>query len=486
MNARLCPLPLALDRPARSIAIFVRTASVAIFLGLFFFAVGAHAADKKVPADCGFSDAQFDPATDVHAVDEYGDAVAELLKQEKFSELDCMANAARAGKTRFSGSYWKLAGFYVGLESPRPGHPTQDDWKKHIQLVERWAHENSHSITARVALAESYINYAWDARGDGSADSVSDSGWKLFGERIAKAKEILDEASTLKDKCPEWYYAMEWVAQGQSWDLPRIKALLDEAVAFAPDYQYSYRFYAYLLLPKWFGEDGDGECFAEEAANKIGGDAGDILYFQIGTRLLCGCKDESEFAHFSWPRLQKGFNALQTKYGSSLNNDNKYALMAIRSNGWVEAESAFQRIGDNWDKDVWTNHDWFQQNRDTAAQLGPVQARARAFRQVAEVNVKTPAGKAYLADFNPKFVPFEQSCLSDASGAPKSEVLIQVGASGSVEETHTEKPPDAFAQCVMKALYVSYLKKETPFPPPPAASYKLILEIDPASLSAAK
>jgi hypothetical protein len=39
--------------------------------------------------------------------------------------------------------------------------------------------------------------------------------------------------------------------------------------------------------------------------------------------------------------------------------------------------------------------------------------------------------------------------------------------------------------CLMKTLYESYVKKETPFPAPPKEEYKMILEIDPTTLNAA-
>jgi hypothetical protein len=488
MNTKQCSFPvIALVRAARTVAVTRRYAGVMAFLLLFSYAFCARAAEKNDQPSahsCGFSDEQFDPATDVHAIDEYSDAIAQLLMQEKFSELDCMADAARIGKTRFSGGDWKLAKIYIGVDSPRPGHPTQEDWKNHMQLVERWTHKNSRSITARIALAESYIGYAWDARGDGYSDSVSDSGWKLFSGRISKAKLILDQASMLKTKCPEWYLVMEQVAQGQSWDLSQLNGLLNQAVAFEPDYQYYYRVYAYLLQPKWFGQEGDAARFAEDTANKTGGDSGDILYFQITNKVLCAC-NESEFGHFSWPRLQKGFAALEKEYGPSLINENAFALMATKSSDWVAADPAFKQIGDSWNQDLWRTQDWFKQMRDAAAQYAPIQVKARVYRQEAEANVKSPAGKAYLADFNPRFAAFEQSCVDSTANASKSEFFVQVGKDGDAEDAHVEGLPDAFTACIMKALYASYLKKETPFPPPPAPSYRLILAVDPASLNAA-
>jgi len=126
----------------------VRVATIATVLLTFSHATHAAAADEKGQAaasPCGFSDAEFDTTTDVRALDEYRDAIAQLLKQEKFAELDCLADAARAGKTRFPGGGWKLRNIYIGLEDPRPGHPTEEDWQQHLKLVERWMSSNPRS-----------------------------------------------------------------------------------------------------------------------------------------------------------------------------------------------------------------------------------------------------------------------------------------------------------------------------------------------------
>ena len=475
-------------RGLHNLALTTSVVSSICLLFVLSYAQKALAVDEKPqPAarSCAFSDAEFDPAKDVHALEEYKDAIAQLLKQEKFAELDCLADAARTGKTRFSGGAWKLRNIYIGLHSPRPGHPTQEDWSQHLDLIERWSSHNPQSITARIALAESYTRYAWDARGGGYSDSVSDSGWKLFGERMAKAKEILDNASTLSRKCPDWYVGMQLVAQGQGWDLPKATALFEKAVAFEPDYQYYYRVYAEYLQPKWSGKEGDPAHFAEAAADRIGGDNGELLYFLISEGILCGCQ-EQEFGHFSWPRLQKGFAALEKKYGTSLISVNAFALMASKSGDFEAAKPAFDRMGDNWNKDLWVTEAFFKSERDIATQMAPMQARARAYRHEAEANMKTPAGQAYAAELRPKLTAFEQPCLTESNGNyAKFEFLLQVGKDGSVEEAHTETPPSEFPQCLMKALYAAYLKKETPFPIPPKEAFRMILEVDPTTLNAA-
>jgi hypothetical protein len=462
-------------------------AGIAVLMLVFSHAgFAADAKEKMPPKFCAFHDDGFDPATDVHAFDRYQDGIAQLLKQERFADLDCVADAARSGKTRFTGGTWKLVEIYSGLEKPRPGHPTEEDWQLHFRLLDKWAVKNPQSVTARIAMAESDTSYAWDARGSGYTDSVSASGWKLFEQRLEKAQAILEKAWSLPTKCPEWYLAMLDVAQGEGWDLSQQTALFGKAAAFDPTFQSYYRNHVIQLLPKWSGEEGDAAVFAGEAADKVGGEAGDILYFQIADKILCACNDP-EFGHFSWPRVQKGYAALEKKYGSALLNVNSFALMASKANDLVIADAEFKRMGDNWNKDLWVTEAFFKSERDIAAQMAPMQTLARSFRQEAEANMKTPEGKAYLADFNPKFTAFEQPCLKESNGdTSKFEFFIQVGKNGSADEAHTEKPPNAFTLCIMKALYLSYLGKQTPFPPPPTGPYKMILEIDPTTLNAAK
>src|SRR5262249_26437364 len=159
----------------------------------------------------------------------------------------------------------------------------------------------------RIALAKAYTQYAWKARGDGMSDTVSQNGWKLFADRLQKARETLEQAASLSTKDPEWYAAMQSVSLGESWDLKRSNALFEEAIKFEPVYDAFYRNQAVYLRPQWNGEKGDSAKVAEQGADRIGGSEGDILYFQVAKELVCTC-DESEFNQMSFARVQKGFD----------------------------------------------------------------------------------------------------------------------------------------------------------------------------------
>ena len=111
----------------------------------------AGSASKKIGSHehvCKAAEPEFDDGADVHAVKEYKDSIAQLLKQERFEELECIANPVRESKARFSGGAWKLHRLYSGLDEPQPGvHATEVDWKKHSARLKHWVALMPDSIT---------------------------------------------------------------------------------------------------------------------------------------------------------------------------------------------------------------------------------------------------------------------------------------------------------------------------------------------------
>jgi hypothetical protein len=449
------------------------------------------AADNRATQQpCELSDSDFDPATDVRAFEEYQDAIAQLLTLGEFTKLDCLADAARTGKTRFPGGSWKLRNIYLGLNSPVRGHATDLDWRQRLDFIQQWIDLQPRSITARIALAESYVGYAWFARGDGPPNTVSESGSRLFRERLEKSRTILTDASSLRDKCPEWYVAMQQVAQGQGWDIIRFKDLFAQAISFETGYDGYYRAFVDYLRPTSRGAEGDAAKaerdaaeFAQETANRVGGDAGDILYFYAAEQIVSPYENHG-FQHFSWPRLQKGFLAIEKQYGVALTDLNSFALMASKNADWVVADETFKRIGENWDEKSWASEECFQQNRGWAAALAPGQVQARIYRREAEKNLQTRKGRAYEAKIRPKLATFEESCSPQASGQPKFDLLMQVGRLGGLQESHTDIERNPFTICLIQLLEATFIKKETPFPRPPKDGYRVLVNIDPANISA--
>lgn len=282
----------------------------------------------------------------------FAQEMSQSLAGEDFAKLEKAADTARSEKTRFAGGVWKLFVFYEAVSSPAD---TRSDaaWQAHLVKLQRWITAYPQSITARIALAETYHGYAWLARGSGYANKVTDDGWKQMADREEMARTTLVEAASLEAKCPHWYEAMQHVALGQGWDKARLRELLDAAVAFEPGYYHFYREHANMLLPRWFGQDGDAEAFAEEVSTRVGGKQGAFLYFELATVLNCLCDGEDHLSTMSWDKIREGYAALVELYGTSKLKRNRFAMMAAKARDKASAERAFAEIGDDWDANTW-------------------------------------------------------------------------------------------------------------------------------------
>ena len=467
-----------------------RCHSIPVFFLLLIAACGLATADvaKAKPSPCALTDAEVaglsgDASTDIHAVSDYSKTVNDLLKAGKFRKLDCLADSVRSRKETFPGGMWKIHTIYSGLAKP-PLHATQEDWNRHIKLLQLWVSSRPRSITARVALAESYVNYGADARGMGLADTVSESGWKLLKERTAKAKRILERASTLSAKDPEWYFAMQTIALG-NWEPDARQALLDQAVKFEPAYYYYYRAHAYSILPKWGGEEGEAEKFVQTAADRIGGDAGDILYFRVAGTLVCGCPNEPQLK-LSWPRIQKGFAAVEKQNGTAPENWNLLAHMALSFGDAAVADKLLVKIGDQWSEDIWQISSAFESAKQWAIQMRPFVAIRQTAEESAEANLNTPTGQLYKTTFDENIHTWMQPCVEASAGSDLGyfELLIKVGKEGEIEDINgTGASP--LMQCLGHKLHDFQNSKQVVFPPPPQPDYWFRLDFDSESSTSA-
>lgn len=426
--------------------------------------------------EAGLARSNSDDRNDIQEFADYQKAIAQLFEQDKFAELDKIANSARSRKEKFPGGFWKLHTIYSAIEKPRL-HATEEDWQDHLERLRRWVSANPDSITARIALAKSYASYAWSARGDGFADTVSASGWRLFSERLQTAKDILDQASVLRVKCPEWYVAMQTVALGQSWDLSQAQELLEQASRFEPGYYY--RSHANFLSPRWNGGEGDSATFAKQVADRIGGSAGDIVYFQIASAISCHCVDEEMLSSMSWRRIQRGFTELEKQFGTSGINVNAMAYLAIKKPDAIVADRMFRRIGDNRDDEVWSQK-YFDQVKSWAAMVSPGLASQQLIKETAHAHIQSPEGARYAKEVSSRLAPLLQDCSNSTKGDSVVFTLyIEINKDGGMEQMMVTSEMSPTARCSFQKMNEWQVANATPFAPPPQASYWLSFEIDP-------
>ena len=430
-------------------------------------------ADRQQPVSVGNVNADLNATmTALAERDEaaYATRLRTQLEQERFKVLDDVAAAERTGRTRFPGGGWKLHTFYSAIETPKGNLPvTESEWADFLDQMKRWTAQQPDSITAQVALAYAYLNYARQTP-SAAGPSATVEGKRLFDERLKLAETVLNQSYELPAKCPEWYYVMLEVGRTKGWEIEDITTLFQRAIAFDPEYYYYYQEQALSLMPKWRGKAGDTEKFAEESANKAGGKTGNILYWLIAQSIL-GDHDFAEAPQqFSWSRAQLGYQSLVEQYGASVLRQNQHAQMAARFGDYMVTDETLAQIGDHWDQGTWGTTEYFQKVKTWASGSAvPFRKIIEAYKAVS-VNVATPEGQKYdeviAKEFSMRYARAVKECASatGTTGPAPTLLVLQMGKSGAVQQLMVV-PDNASDVCLRPKL------SKAAFSPPPKPEY---------------
>ena len=286
-----------------------------------------------------------------------------LYNNRRFAELEQAAVEIRRTKPVFDNGSWKIVQFYdsFGCRAEEP----ESMWQLHDRIHQDWIAQFPTSITARVAYADFFTDYAWHARGTGFADKVTKEGWRLFGERLASASKKLAEARWLTDKDPFWWEVALGVALGQHWPKNEYDQLLEQAKAFEP------KFWAYdiararSLLPRWYVEPGDWEAYAEQAAGRPDG-LGAEIYARIVMDLHGYYDNVFRETKASWLKVRQGLSEMRQKYPRSFDLLNQTALLSTLGGDRELAKETFGKLGDSYLPSVWGKPERFVRSRKWA------------------------------------------------------------------------------------------------------------------------
>ncbi len=295
--------------------------------------------------------------------------VLELFQGSQYGQIDALAQQLRSERTRFRGGAWQINVLYEAINSPGSMTASDADWQALITKLQGWVAANQQSPTPRIAMAQAYLTFAWKARGNGLAKTVTQQGWALFNERVQSARITLEEGRSISVDCPEWYRAMQTVALAQGWPRKQVDDLAQAAMIHNPEYYYFALAEANYLLPKWYGRPGDSQAYASRMADAVGGREGDALYFLVAAHLNC-CK-RIQAPGMDEARLQRGFAAIDQLYGSTTRQRNEAAFLALRAADTTAAQTLFARIGNDWSAAVWGSKARFDASR-TGQPLGGV------------------------------------------------------------------------------------------------------------------
>jgi hypothetical protein len=294
------------------------------------------------------------------------EALAALAKKD-YAGLDAMAAEFRTNATPFASGRTRLSCFYQGLRDVDDESP-DNAWEAGIAAINEWVTNRPASITARLALASFWLDYAYKARGTDVADKVTDQGWKLFKERTAKASAVLEAAVKLQEKCPRFWFLAQELALHEGYSIDDYNKIFSTAVRNYPGVSQYYFSKAYYVLPRWYGKEGDWEAFANESADKIGGDEGDILY----ARIVWNMRQRHVYGNIyqeskaSWKRANRGFALLHQRFPDSISLKSEYCLEASLNDDKEVVKKLMLELGYRYVDSIWDFPDRFAATRDWA------------------------------------------------------------------------------------------------------------------------
>jgi len=320
---------------------------------------------ENVAANERAAAAKLAPATDPieEEIEAFRTKTRVLYNNSNFDELEKIAEDARSSKARFANGSWKLYQFYAALvcDSDEP----EEMWELHDQIHKAWIAAKPDSITARVAHADFLVTHAWHARGDGYADSVTPEGWKSFGIRLNRAAEILEKAQTLSAKDPYLWDVSISTGKGLSWEKPEFEAIIAQAVAQEPKFFAVDINRSLSLLPRWLGEPGDWEAYAQQASERQDG-LGAEVYARI-VIYLAGYHDNIfRETKASWPRTKEGLKLMRERYPDSIKILSQIAKTATAAEDREFAKASFDQLGDVYLPSVWRKPERFIHYRNWA------------------------------------------------------------------------------------------------------------------------
>jgi hypothetical protein len=112
--------------------------------------------------------------------------------------------------------------------------------------------------------------YGWEARGSGYASSVTADASKRFTDRLLQAKEALAAAAKIGRLDPRYCESGIKIELGMGGDHEKVQELVATSIKLTPAYFDTFRAASMFLSPRWHGEPGDIQAFANDLFEQLG------------------------------------------------------------------------------------------------------------------------------------------------------------------------------------------------------------------------
>ncbi len=219
-----------------------------------------------------------------------------------------------------------------------------------LSVLEQWCEEKPESSQAHSILGSFYIDYGWQYRGNGWANTVSNNGWKKFHQYVAQAEPILDLASELDPTNPWPCKELITCAQALNHDRSVKEERYEKAKAVLPYFVPTRNAKLEYLKPKWGGSWEELEAFSDSCVAESG------AYPMLGMVRLAALDEMTRYDHpkisldnlEGWRLAREVLEPMVARYPDNLLIRARFAYYAHRADKDHLAFSHFEFIGDRW------------------------------------------------------------------------------------------------------------------------------------------
>lgn len=286
-----------------------------------------------------------------------------MLQQGLYDELEKYLEDVLQKNEKDENGYNKLAMIIAELIKPKAMGVMLGE---RLPLMEKWIQAKPEAHFANVVLGAFYIDYAWEARGKGFANTVVKEGYDLFKERLIKSKEYLTKAYDLNISDPSAPTFMVVLARGLGFEFDEMEMWFQRAIKANVNWYKAYSAKLTYLMPKWHGSMEQMFAFARDTADHaeaqgimpvILAEAHWEMLWQDDSRLYFK-KDP-----VAWKETKQAYEKILHDFQQANYHRNKFAWAASFAGDSETGRQLFNTIGDAWDPTVWKNKAHFEEKR---------------------------------------------------------------------------------------------------------------------------
>jgi hypothetical protein len=198
-----------------------------------------------------------------------------------------------------------------------------------------------------------YISYAWNARGTGFANTITENGQKLMDERIKKAQAILEAAYAKHPDIKQTSRGMMSVELAQGEGRKRMETWFQRAIKADSNYYMAYDSKANYLRDRWYGSHDDLWTFGLECLKAGNWQSKEPAVINVEASDLAEADDNASFEKPEiWGPLEEFFRGWLQHFPESRIFRSRFVKYAALGKHWDIVKEQTAILGNDWDRDT--------------------------------------------------------------------------------------------------------------------------------------